>query len=447
MLQTLEYKFASVKEKSMSEKNFLDSIRVQSPCSQSWSEMRGGDQIRFCSHCAKDVHNLSNFTRKEARRLVAESNGGICVQYVCRPDGRIQTLKKQLHQITRRTGIAAGVLGTSLTVSTLAYAQSETNSSKDLLEKSETVEVSKEKVSELKEAKTADVSGTITDPNGAVIPNASVTLSNEQTNETRTAASDDNGFYEFKDISAGTYKLKINALSFTTKEINNLDAENGNDVKTDVSLDLDGTVVSVAGGAMFIPYEQTLLTAVSDDNLEEAKNLISRGENVNAKDKNYGGITALFVAVENGNAEVAETLLNFGAKVNARDDDRQTPLMRLDDDASAEIVNLLIKHGAKVKLTDNEGNTVLHHLAGYDNAEVFQILIKEGADVDAQNAEGETALTISAENGNLENVKILLASGANVNARNKKGETALTLAGENENKEIVEILVAYGAAK
>ncbi len=56
----------------MSKKGFLDSIRVETPCLQSWSEMRGSDQIRFCDHCAEDIHNLSQMTGKQARKIVAQ---------------------------------------------------------------------------------------------------------------------------------------------------------------------------------------------------------------------------------------------------------------------------------------------------------------------------------------------------------------------------------------
>jgi hypothetical protein len=77
----------------MPKKGFLDSIEVKTPCLQSWEEMRGNEQIRFCDHCAKDVNNLSEMTRKQARKIVAQSNGGICVRYIRRPDGRIQTIK------------------------------------------------------------------------------------------------------------------------------------------------------------------------------------------------------------------------------------------------------------------------------------------------------------------------------------------------------------------
>lgn len=59
----------------MSKKKLIDAIEVKNPCSESWEDMRGTASIRFCSHCAHSVNNLSGMTRKEAMRLVRRSEG------------------------------------------------------------------------------------------------------------------------------------------------------------------------------------------------------------------------------------------------------------------------------------------------------------------------------------------------------------------------------------
>ncbi len=427
----------------MSKKSFLDSINVKTPCLQSWNEMRGSDQIRFCDHCAKDVHNLSEMTRKQARKIVAQSNGGICVRYIRRPDGRIQMIKNTLHQITRQTGIAAGILGTSLSVSTFAYAQDEINPSKDLREKTETAEVAKKEIVEPKETKAATILGTVSDQNGAVIPATNISLTNEKTNKVRTITTNEEGIYEFKNVSAGTYNLKIEAAYFTPHLLTEINVGETGEIKQDVSLEVSGQT-ALMGVVAVAEYEHTLLAAVSDDNLEEVKSLVIKGENVNAKDKNYNGITAMFLAVENGNLEIVETLLNAGAKVNARDVEKRTPLMNLDDDATPELVNLLLRHGAKVNLADKEKNTALIFASDYANKDVVQALIYAGADVNAVNRQGETALMNAAENNETEIVQLLLGSGADANARNRDGKTALSLAKTEEAKQY---LIAYGATR
>jgi len=436
----------------MSKITFLDSIDIALPCSESWDEMRGSEQIRFCSHCAENVHNLSEMTRKQARKIVAASNGNVCVRYVRRPDGRIQTIKNTLHQISRRTAVAAGVLGTSLSVSTLAYAQ--TTAEPTPVDSAQIVEV----VGEKSDSPTGAISGTITDPNGAVVPFAFVTLTNEQTNFYQSGNSNHEGFYEFKDVPTGEYKLKIDAGGFASKEIAQVSVGGGEqNYNAQLAVETMQEVVTVSGnekveygimGGMGIMVSTVrynkLVMAVESDNFDEVKMRVAKGDRINVKDKGYGGNTPLHVAVENGNLEIAEFLLQHGAKTKTKNSDGRTPLMMLDEDAAPELVNLLLIYGAKINLADKQGNTALIFAAEYASNDVVKALISQGANINQLNKKGETALMRAAASGELEKVKSLLVAGANAQARNKEGETALSVTSDEGVKQI---LIAYGATE
>jgi hypothetical protein len=431
----------------MSKRNLIDSIEVKSPCSENWDEMTGSDKARFCSHCTLEVNNLSALTRKQAMRLVRRSNGRICVRYIKNPVDRKPLFADRLYQISRRAGITAGILGASLSLSTISYAQEETQTNKSEISVIRINQsgyfdpIDQEKDKEIKAEGTAlSFSGTVTDPNGAVIQNATVTLVNLKTNETLTAATNDEGFYKFENVAAGRYKARATANGFkeTVVEMNVYDGEESG---IGFSMEVGGEYVTVGGGSV-VEYSSALHTAVSNDDVEEVKNLIMSGAIVNKRDENYGNITPLFLAVENGNAEIAENLLNFGAKINAKDDNKQTPLMRLDEDASPELVNLLIRHGAKINLVDNTGNNALILASRTVKTEVLQILINHIANLNAQNSEGRSALMEAADADNLENVRALLEAGANVNLTDKKGETAFDL---TTDQEIEKLLESYGA--
>ncbi len=60
------------------------------------------------------------------------------------------------------------------------------------------------------------ISGTITDPSGGVVPGASVSIENTQTNVVRQAASDDRGFYAMPNLLPGTYTVSASASGFST---------------------------------------------------------------------------------------------------------------------------------------------------------------------------------------------------------------------------------------
>src|ERR1700744_293617 len=63
---------------------------------------------------------------------------------------------------------------------------------------------------------TGSINGTVTDPTGAVIPNAKVTATNVDTGiETPTATNND-GIYNLRFLQIGNYKVVIEAPGFAT---------------------------------------------------------------------------------------------------------------------------------------------------------------------------------------------------------------------------------------
>jgi hypothetical protein len=69
---------------------------------------------------------------------------------------------------------------------------------------------------------TTSVNGTVTDPTGAVIPNAALTLVNVQTGAQRDVVSDTQGRYSIPQLQPGTYKLTAKSSGFSDAVINNV---------------------------------------------------------------------------------------------------------------------------------------------------------------------------------------------------------------------------------
>src|ERR1700733_6034705 len=68
-------------------------------------------------------------------------------------------------------------------------------------------------------AGTAALAGTITDPSGAAIPNVTVTITNNDTGQSRTATTSSNGTYKFSLLPPGSYKASFAAAGFKTSEV------------------------------------------------------------------------------------------------------------------------------------------------------------------------------------------------------------------------------------
>lgn len=94
-------------------------------------------------------------------------------------------------------------------------------------------------------AGTGNIQGTVSDPTGAVIPNAAVTLTDQATGIKRTAKSNSAGDYLFPGIPIGTYSLQIAALSFKTYEQNGIVLEVGSNIAVNATMSIGAADVKV----------------------------------------------------------------------------------------------------------------------------------------------------------------------------------------------------------
>jgi hypothetical protein len=346
-------------------------LTVNSPCAASWESMAGDEQVRFCEHCEKSVHNLSAMTRKRALRLVRASDDALCVRFHTDPDGRaLHTPEGKLHRITRRAStLAAGAFGAFVALGSTALAQTPSPES--------TREVAAARLAARAEAEDARAS-----LNDAVpVPNG--------------------GGQDAKQITE-LPPLRPEGETQTPRP-------------------------PMMGMVMMIRPDDPLVRAVYERDTPAAKNLIALGADVNVLDKSTH-TTALMRAVSNNDDEMVSALISAGADVNMKDTDGDTALTSLGGGTTVEMTRELIRAGAKVNHKNDHGETPLIGAAENDTPEVLKELLEAGAKVNAKNKAGRTALMAAAEYGLIENVKLLLDAGAEVNLKDEEGDTALKLA-------------------
>ena len=195
-----------------------------------------------------------------------------------------------------------------------------------------------------------------------------------------------------------------------------------------------------------------LLDAAFSGDVQDVKQLIKKGANVNAKSE-HGRTTPLMEASSEGYTEVAELLIKKGANVNAKSEHGWTPLMEAASGGHIETAELLIKKGANVNYKAPElceigddnpnGHTVL--MMAHGSKKMIELLIKNGANVNAKGLNGYTLLMqLSEDSDKKEIIEMIIKNGANVNARDKYGQTALMTAAHH-NSDAVELLIKNGA--
>lgn len=99
---------------------------------------------------------------------------------------------------------------------------------------------------------TGRVIGTITDPSGAAIKGAAVTVINERTNEERRLESNEDGNFAFTGLVPSDYKLTVTHPGFSDVELKGLPLQVGQEIRRNLQLAVSSTnsVVTVEGGGI-----------------------------------------------------------------------------------------------------------------------------------------------------------------------------------------------------
>jgi len=94
----------------------------------------------------------------------------------------------------------------------------------------------------------ASIQGVVLDPQGAVVPGATVTLVDKETNRTLSATSDDAGIYNFTALPPSTYTLTVERSGFKKKTIENYKviAEQANALNLELEIGQSTETVNVS---------------------------------------------------------------------------------------------------------------------------------------------------------------------------------------------------------
>src|SRR5215510_11984941 len=92
---------------------------------------------------------------------------------------------------------------------------------------------------------TASLTGLVTDPNRAIMANASVTVKNKATGVTSSTTTDASGYYTFASLPVGVYVMDVEARGFKKAVNENVSLEVGQKARLDFALEIGGITESV----------------------------------------------------------------------------------------------------------------------------------------------------------------------------------------------------------
>lgn len=152
-------------------------------------------------------------------------------------------------------------------------------------------------------------SGTVTDPTGAAVPNAKITITNHATNLSVTTTTNQSGGYDAKELPVGTYTVKIEAAGFKTFTDVGLSLNAGTISHVDAKMILGQAreIVEVTGQEVAVNTEDSkLATTVTS---QQIANLPLNGRNVyDLMQMAPGAVNVMGVDFENGHSTVVNGL-------------------------------------------------------------------------------------------------------------------------------------------
>ena len=107
------------------------------------------------------------------------------------------------------------------------------------------------------------IEGTVRDPQGAVVQNATVTVRNIATNATRTVVTNDSGQYRVPQLQPGNYEVKATAANFKQSVLESVQVQVGQIASADVGLEVGGAA------------EVVTVTPDSEAQIERSDNTVS----------------------------------------------------------------------------------------------------------------------------------------------------------------------------
>ena len=224
----------------------------------------------------------------------------------------------------------------------------------------------------------ANVSGVVTDPSGAAVSNAKVTLKNQATNLTRETTTNESGFYNIPTVPSGMYTLTIEVAGFKKFESQNnkVDANAPANISASLQVGLVTETVEVTATATLLQTESGALGKVVEGKQLAEINLNGRNPVFLALLKpgvrggslagfNFGLGTGGFNI--NG-ARSQDTLLTFDGAVGIRTRSNGESIGTADLDNTAEVQILTASYGAEygrsaggqVRIVTKSGTSEFH---------------------------------------------------------------------------------------
>jgi len=114
---------------------------------------------------------------------------------------------------------------------------------------------------------TGRILGTVSDAQGAAVPNAEITVTNQETAVARKLSTGGDGLYNVPEVPAGTYVIEVSAPGFGRSEVKGVVVTVATDTRVDLKLQVGSLeqAVTVSEAAILVDTSSSALGAIVDE--------------------------------------------------------------------------------------------------------------------------------------------------------------------------------------
>jgi hypothetical protein len=168
---------------------------------------------------------------------------------------------------------------------------------------------------------TADIVGTVTDPNGAIIPGAKVTIVNTDTQLLRFMSTTNTGDFVFALLPPGKYTVGVEQSGFKAYKVEGISLAAGDRTRVNVQLDLGSATETVSVSSSTVPLLQTDTSTVQNVmNERSVQDLPLNGRNPQSLVQITAGVNAGSPNAISGGARPDDRRPGFTFSANGQSD-------------------------------------------------------------------------------------------------------------------------------
>lgn len=161
---------------------------------------------------------------------------------------------------------------------------------------------------------TSSITGTVTDPTGALVPNAKVTATNDETNAKQTTTSNSDGIYDIPGLAVGTYTMTVQAAGFTTYKKTGIVVNAAQTLREDVLLAVGTTnqTVTVQANALELQSESNEISTLISG--QQVRNIATNGRNITSLETLGTGVSGNLPSFNGVTAQNSTATISFNGE-------------------------------------------------------------------------------------------------------------------------------------